>query len=466
MNGLGSTLISVAILVLLTGVNAFFAMSEIAIITLNDTKIKKLAEDGHKAAAKIVRLTRDSSGFLATIQVGVTFAGFLSSAVAANNFAEMLGGVFEKIPYINKSVADSIATVVITLLLSFFNLVFGELAPKKVGMQKAEQISFKIVGILLFVGKIFKPFVKLLAVTTNAVAKLFGADPNYHEKTVTEEEILMMVDVGGEKGVIEESERDMIANIFEFDDTTASEIMTHRTEVIAVENTDSVADIVNTAIEEGVSRIPVFEDDLDTILGIVYVKDLLKYVGSGSTENVKPTDIMRPAFFIPESKRLDDLFSEMTENKIQLAVVVDEYGGTSGIVTMEDLIESIVGNIQDEFDNEDDDISQVSENCFTVDGTTPIDEVVDLIGVELPEGDYDTVAGYMVTELGRIPKNGEHPVVVFGAATLTVETVEEQRISKVMILVDRENLSKKPRQTAESEKKDAQKSRKGDRSAK
>ncbi|MBQ6796889.1 MAG: HlyC/CorC family transporter [Clostridia bacterium] len=434
-----SPILSLVVLLLLTAVNAFFSMSEIAIITLNDTKIKKLAEDGHKAAAKIVRLTKDSSGFLATIQVGVTFAGFLSSAVAASNFAAMLGEVFAKISWINPGVANSVATVIITLLLSFFNLVFGELVPKKIGMQKAERISFRIVGILLFVGKIFKPFVMLLSATTNLVAKLFGVDPDYHEKTVTEEEILMMVDVGGEKGVIEESERDMIANIFEFDDTTASEIMTHRTEVIAVENTDSLTDIANTAIEEGVSRIPVYEDDLDTILGIVYVKDLLRYVGHHDTSNIKPTDIMRPAFFIPESKRLADLFSEMTEKKIQMAVVVDEYGGTSGIITMEDLLESIVGNIQDEFDNEDEDISKVSDNCFTVDGTTPIDEVTDMIGVELPEGDYDTIAGYIVTELGRIPKNGEHPVITFGSATLTVETVEDQRIAKVMVLVNKED---------------------------
>lgn len=431
---------SVVLLLFLTALNAFFAMSEIAIITLNDTKIKKLADDGHKAAAKVIKLTKDSSGFLATIQVGVTFAGFLSSAVAASNFAELFGGVLAKIPGFG-AIAYPLATVLITLLLSFFNLVFGELAPKKIGMQKAEQVSFKVVGILLFIGKIFKPFVMLLSATTNLVARLFGVDPNMHEKTVTEEEILMMVDVGGEKGVIEESERDMIANIFDFDDTTASEIMTHRTEVIAVENTDTLTEIANTAIEEGVSRLPVYEDDLDTILGILHVKDLLKYVGRADTDNVKPTDIMWPAYFIPENKRLDELFSEMTEKKIQMAVVVDEYGGTSGIITMEDLIESIVGSIQDEYDDEDEDISQVSDNCFTVDGTTPIDEVTDMIGVELPEGDYDTIAGYIVTELGRIPKNGEHPVVTFGGATLTVETVEDQRISKVMILVDREEKS-------------------------
>lgn len=430
-----SVFFSVLTLVLLTLLNAFFSMSEIAIITLNDTKIKKMAEEGHKAAAKIVRLTKDSSGFLATIQVGVTFAGFLSSAVAANSFAQYFAGALAKLSFISPAVANSIATVLITLLLSFFSLVFGELVPKKYGIQRAEQVSFKIVGILLFCGKAFKPFVWLLSKVTNLIAKLMGLDPDSSERTVTEEEILMMVDVGGEKGVIEESERDMIANIFDFDDTTASEIMTHRTEICAVENTDSLEEIVSLAMNEGFSRIPVFEEDIDTVQGILYVKDLLKYVGNTDCSGVKPTDIMRPAYFIPEGKRLSELFSEMTEKKIQMAVVVDEYGGTSGLITMEDLIESIVGNIQDEYDNEDEEISQVSDNCFTVDGTTPIDEVSDLIGVELPEGEYDTIAGFVLDNLGRIPKNGEHPEVSFGPATFTVEQVEEQRIAKVLVVV-------------------------------
>ncbi|MBQ9993602.1 MAG: HlyC/CorC family transporter [Clostridia bacterium] len=430
-----NTVTSLIVLVLLTLVNAFFSMSEIAIITLNDNKIKRLAESGHKAAARIVRLTKNSSGFLATIQVGVTFAGFLSSAFAANSFTEDFAHLLSSIPFIG-AVAHSIATVVITLLLSFFNLVFGELVPKKIAMQRAEQISYAVSSVLLFIGSAFKPFVWLLSKSTNAVTRLVGLDPNAEEETLTEEEILMMVDVGGEKGVIEESEREMIENIFEFGDTTASEIMTHRTEVVAVEDTDTVADVVRLAMEEGFSRIPVYREDLDDILGILYVKDLLRYVGDCSGGQVVATDIMRPAYFIPENKRLDNLFSEMTERKVQMAVVIDEYGGTAGIITMEDLIESILGNIQDEYDNEDEEISQVSDNCFTVDGTTSLDEVSDLIDIELPEGDYDTVAGFIVTSLERIPKQGEHPTVTVGRATLTVQEVEDRRISKIMIVVE------------------------------
>lgn len=416
-------------------VNAFFAMSEIAIITLNDAKIEAMAEKKHKGAQNVLKLTRDSSGFLATIQVGVTLAGFLSSASAANAFTAKLSGVLDNISFISQSAATTLSTVIITVILSFFSLVFGELVPKKIAMARAESISFKIVGILLFFKAAVKPFVWLLTKSTNAVSRLFGIDPNYDERTVTAEEILMMVDVGGEKGVIEENERDMIANIFDFGDTTASEVMTHRTEVVAVENTASINDLVALTVETGRSRIPIFEEDIDTILGIIYVKDLLKYVGKEEVADLRLTDFMRDAYYIPEGKNLSELFEEMTSKKIQMAVVVDEYGGTAGIVTMEDILESIVGNIQDEYDNEDEEYSLVSENTYTVDGTMPIDEVSDLIDFELPEGDYDTLAGLLVSELGYIPKKTDHPTVTIGRVSLTVEEVEDRRISRVLIVI-------------------------------
>ena len=426
---------SIILLIILTLINAFFAMSEIAIITLNDAKVEAMAERGHKGAKKILKLTKDSSGFLATIQVGVTFAGFLSSASAANAFTEKLSGVLGKLSFIPSSVATTLSTVIITLILSYFSLVLGELVPKKIGMAKAEAISFRIAGILLFFKSAAKPFVWLLTKSTNAVTRLFGVDPNYDERTVTAEEILMMVDVGGEKGVIEENERDMIANIFDFGDTTASEVMTHRTEVVAVENTASIDDLVALTVETGRSRIPLFEEDIDTVLGIIYVKDLLQYVGKEEVADLKLTDFMRDAYFIPEGKNLSELFEEMTSKKIQMAVVVDEYGGTAGIVTMEDILESIVGNIQDEYDNEEEEYSLVSENTYTVDGTMPIDEVSDLIDFELPEGDYDTLAGLLVSELGYIPKKTDHPTVTIGRVSLTVEEVDERRISRVLIVI-------------------------------
>ncbi len=410
-------------------------MSEIAIITLNDAKVEAMAEKGHKGAKKIIKLTKDSSGFLATIQVGVTLAGFLSSASAATAFTDKLSGVLGNLSFISPSVATTLSTVIITVILSYFSLVLGELVPKKIGMAKAETISFKVAGVLLCVKAGTKPFVWLLTKSTNAVTRLFGINPNADERTVTAEEILMMVDVGGEKGVIEENERDMIANIFDFGDTTASEVMTHRTEVVAVENTASVDELVALTVETGRSRIPLFEEDIDTILGIIYVKDLLQYVGKEEVADLKLTDFMRDAYYIPEGKNLSELFEEMTSKKIQMAVVVDEYGGTAGIVTMEDILESIVGNIQDEYDNEEEEYSQVGDNTYTVDGTMPIDEVSDLIDVELPEGDYDTIAGLLVSELGYIPKKNDHPTVTLGRVSMTVEQVEERRISRVLIVI-------------------------------
>lgn len=443
-------LIKLSVLILLILVNAFFAMSEIAIITLNDNKIRKMADDGNKKAQLIVKLTGDSSNFLATIQVGVTLAGFLSSASAAQSFTDYLfGGLTALLPMVPPAVLSTISTVVITVVLAFFNLVFGELVPKQIGMQKAESISFRVVGILNVVNKCLKPFVRLLSFSTNSVLHLFGMNPNGNEHVVTEEEILMMVDAGGQKGVIQKSEREMIANVFEFGDTTASEVMTHRTEVTAVEDIESISDVIRLSLDEGYSRMPVFHDDLDSILGIVYVKDLLKYVNCDLPEDLKITDIMRPAYFIPECKKLSDLFSEMSEQKISLAVVVDEYGGTSGIITMEDLLESIVGNIQDEFDDEEEEISEVSENCFTVDGSTLLDEINERLHTALPEGDYDTLAGLVVSQLGRIPNEGEHPTVVIGNITLTVELVEERRISKIMVLK-----TPKIEETAENDKKE------------
>ncbi len=314
--------------------------------------------------------------------------------------------------------------------------MLGELVPKKIAMQKAEQLSFRFVGILSATAKIFSPFISFLSVSTNLVLRLLGIDPNHSEETVTEEEILMMVDVGEEKGVIDEGAREMISNIFEFDDRAVSEIMTHRTEVVAVEDTMTIEEAVHLAVEEGYSRMPVYHEQLDTILGIFYVKDVLKYVTGTVPPDAKMTDYMRPAYFVPESKNCSELLEEMTAQHIQIAIVVDEYGGTEGIVTMEDLLESIVGNIQDEYDDEEEEIHRVSDNAFTVDGATSIDEISDLLQVHLPEGDYDTIAGLVVELLGRIPKEGERPSVTLKSLTFTVEKVEERRVSKILIVKD------------------------------
>lgn len=432
--GPASVIIQVVILFVLILINAFFAMSEIAIISLNDTKIEKMAEDGHKKALMVKKLTANSSNFLSTIQIGVTLAGFLTSASAAQSFAVILANkvtlILSNVPY---SLVLGIATVIITIVVSYFSLVLGELAPKKIAMQKPEKVSFAVVKSLLVFSKIANPFVKVLSLSTNGLVRLFGIDPNAGEDIVTEEEIRMMVDVGEEKGVIENTQKEMINNIFEFDDIDVSDIMTHRTDIACIEADELLSEIMPLAIEYGYSRIPVYDDDPDNIVGIVYVKDLLKYVGSSLPKSKKLRDVMREAFYIPETKRCGELFNEMTEKHVQMAIVVDEYGGTAGLVTLEDLLEAIVGNIQDEYDNEDEEISKIDDSTFTVDGITDIEEVEEQLGIKFPEGDYDTLGGFIISLLGFLPSDGEMNTVQYENIEFTVLNVEERRIGKVNV---------------------------------
>lgn len=439
-------ILKLVLLFVLIFFNAFFAMSEIAIISLNDTKMQKLAEEGNKKAKQIVKLTENPNRFLSTIQIGVTLAGFLASASASQNFADLLMNALKHTAIVNvipESVINGISVVLITIITSYFSLVLGELAPKRIAMQVPEKVSFKVVGILLFIAKIAKPFVKVLSVSTNGVVRLFGFDPNADEENVTEEEIRMMVDVGGEKGVIEDSQKEMIDNIFEFDDLDAGDIMTHRTDMTAIEVSRSLEEVAELAIENGYSRIPVYEDDPDSIVGVLYAKDLLKYVGHNIPADLTISKVMRKALYVPETQSCGDLFKAMNDSHTQFAVVVDEYGGTAGIVTLEDVLESIVGNIQDEYDDEDEEIVQINETTFTIDGITDLDEVDELVGTKLPEGDYDTLGGFVISLLGYLPSESdpEPAVAEYDNLRFTVLNFEDRRIGeiKVEILPKKEN---------------------------
>ena len=438
MDDPGSIIFQIVLLFVLILVNAFFAMSEIAIISLNDNMVEKLAEEGNKKAKQIMKLTENPSNFLSTIQIGVTLAGFLTSASASTTFADMLtDAVMAKFPTAPVGIINGVSVVLITVIMSYFSLVLGELAPKRMAMQKPEAIAYKVVPVLLVVKKFTSPFVKILSLSTNAVVRLFGFDPNADEEIVTEEEIRMMVDVGEEKGVIENLQKEMINNIFEFDDIDVSDIMTHRTDMVAVEDTDTLKDVVDLSIEHGYSRIPVYHEDQDNIIGIVYIKDLLKYISSDNfPQSDSPKDYMRDAYYVPFSKSCGSLFDEMTEKRVQMAVVVDEYGGTAGIVTLEDLIEAIVGNIQDEYDNEEEEIVEESENIFTIDGTAYIEEVNELVGDIIPEGDYDTLGGFLISNLGFLPKDEDKNELQFENLKFTILNVDERRIGKVRVEIE------------------------------
>lgn len=421
-----------AILLVLILINAFFAMSEIAIVTFNDNKLKKMAEDGNKRAGTLVKMVEEPSKFLSTIQIGVTLSGFLASAAAADQFADPFAQLL--LPFMPYAAAESIALVVITLLLSYVTLVLGELVPKRIAMHYPEKISLMVAPVIQLVFLISKPFVAVLSFSTNLILKLFHIDPNSQPEQVTEEEIRMMVDVGNEEGSIEKDEADMIDNIFEFDDITAQDVMTHRTDVAAIENTATVMEVIHLAIEEGYSRIPVYEEDIDNIVGIVYAKDMLQCITETAEQmSAQPiTPFIRKALFVPESNRCADLFKTFKEKKMQIAIVVDEYGGTSGIVTMEDLLESIVGNMQDEYDHEEEEYQKLSDNIFTLDGSMSLPDVEELLGTEVdPDEDYDTISGFITDRLDRIPAKDEHPTVRIGNIEFKVLQTDERRIAKL-----------------------------------
>ena len=416
----------IVILVVLILLNAYFAASEIAFISLNDTKIEKQVKEGNKKAKQIQKMLKNPSEFLATIQIGITLAGFLSSAFASDAFVDILAPALYKIfPMISIQVFKGISIVLITIILSFFTLVFGELVPKRLAMKYYEKIAFSSIGVIRFLSIITLPFVKVLSSVTNFISKLFGISEN-EEEVVTEEEIKMMIDEGEEKGTIQQEEKEMIHNIFEFNDITVSEVMTHRTDVYAIEIDSEINDIIKELDDYKYSRIPVYEETIDNIKGVLFVKDLLKYLHGKKAIKIK--NIMREAYFVSENKPINELFKNLQKNKMQMAIVVDEYGGTAGIVTMEDLLEEIVGNIFDEYDDFENDYTKIDDNTFLINGSVSINDLKKILKIDLPEGDYETLSGYLIDLLGRLPKDNETPIIETKQVNYKIEKSEDKRI--------------------------------------
>lgn len=430
-----SVVIQILILVFLVAVNAFFAASEIAIISLNDRKLSKMAEEGDKTARLLSNLVKEPSRFLATIQVGITLSGLLASAVAAESFADRITEALSGLP-VAPSLIKLVTVVVITLLLSYVTLVFGELIPKRVAMQMPEKISRITAVPLNILSKLTKPFINLLTFSTNFFIRLFGGNPNADEEQITEEEIRMMVDVGEEKGVILTQEKEMIDNIFEFNDTTVSEVMTHRTHIVGISSDYSLEDVLDIVNSEKYTRIPVYEDTIDNIIGILHVKDLIQYLLQRKEKDVfNVKDIIRKPYFIPSSKKTNILFRELQKSNVHMAVVIDEFGGTAGIVTLEDLIEEIVGNIFDEYDERENEIEKIDDNTYVIEGKTNLETVKEVLNVELPVDEYDTLSGFLTGYLGRIPQDDEKPVIEFDSVVFRVEEVDEKMISKVKVCI-------------------------------
>lgn len=420
--------------------NAIFACAEIAIISMNDNKLAKLAAEGDKRAIRLATLTQQPARFLATIQVAITLSGFLGSAFAADNFSDKLVDFLVSLGVkINVATLNSISVVVITLILSYFTLVFGELVPKRIAMKKAESLALGMSSLISFISKLFAPIVWLLTASTNALLRLLGIDPNEEDEEVTEEEIRMMVDAGSEKGTIDFVEKEMIQNIFEFDDLTIGEICTHRTEVSLLWTDETVEQWESTIHQSRHSLYPVCNESVDDIVGVLNAKDYFR-LENKTYDSIMETAV-RPAFFVPESIKADVLFRSMKKSRNYFAIVLDEYGGMSGIITMSDLVQQLVGEIDDEDLLERElKIELIDSQTWNILGNTPLDDVAKQLKVSLPTEEYDTFGGFIFGTLGTIPEDGSQFEIEVNGLTIKVIEVKDHRVEKAVVCLTKNDI--------------------------
>lgn len=425
-----SIIIQLSILVFFTLMNAFFAGAEMAVVSVNKNKIRHLAQEGNKKALLIQSLFEDSTKFLSTIQVAITFAGFYSSASAAAGISPILAGWMNSrnIPY-----SDAIAKNGVLILLLFFNLVFGELVPKRVALQKAEMFSMMTVKPIYIISKVLSPFIKLLSVTTKGVLKIMGFRTEDQDEAVTEEEIKAMLEMGSESGVLNENEREMINSVFSFDDKNARAIMVPRRDVIALDADEPLLEQIDAILESRHSKIPVYKEEIDNIIGVLSMKDLMIEVRKTGLEKIDLERLLKRPFFVLETKNTDELFREMQKSKQSIALLVDEYGGFSGIVTIEDLVEEIMGEIVEEYEEAVVEWEVLDGCTYLIDGSMELCDIEEILDVELASDNYDTLSGFMVEQLGYIPGQGDHPRVELEQVSLQVVKMEDNRVCKVTL---------------------------------
>lgn len=431
-----SIFLQILLQVFLIGLNAIFACAEIAVISMDDNKLVRLAEQGDKRAIKLGRLTSQPARFLATIQVAITLSGFMGSAFAAENFSDRLvtGLVKLGVP-ISESTLDSISVILITLILSYFTLVFGELVPKRVAMNNAEKLALGMSSLISFVSTAFKPIVWFLTASTNGILRLLRIDPNANAEEVSEEEIRMLVDVGNEKGIINEEEKEIIHNVFEFDDMTVNEIATHRTDVVFLDMEDTFEQWDKIIKQNRHSKYPVCRENVDNVIGILSTKDYFRTVHNSKEDAMKES--MKPVFYVPESIKADVLFKKMRQNKSHFAVVLDEYGGTMGIITINDLIEQLIGDFDDEVDLSDVEptITQLEDGKWLVTGNIMLDDVAATMKIELPTEEYETLGGYIFSTYGQIPDDKSKFETDIGQLHVSVLEIKEHCLNKAEISI-------------------------------
>jgi len=438
-----SMLLQLLLLACLTGVNAFFSATEMAIVSVNKNKIHMLAEENNKKAKLVESLTKESTKFLSTIQVAITVSNFFASGAAATGISQEFGALLTSlhVPY-----GSTIAFAVVTIILSYFTLVLGELVPKRVALQNAEKISIATVGVVNVISKILSPFIKLLSFSTTLVLRILGKHNEHLEERVSEEEIRSMIETGQENGVFQQYEKEMIESIFEFDDKLADEIMTSRTDVYAIDVSLPLSTYIDEMIQTRHSRIPVYEETIDNIVGVLYIKDFLLEARKVGFDNVDVHSLMHKPYFIPESKAIDELFQELQGSKQYIAILIDEYGGFSGIVTMEDIVEEVMGAIDDQGDEEEPKIEKIDDGTYILYGLVPINELNNKLGLDISSEQHDTISGYLLDILGRIPDEDEKNEIQLENLSFKIEEIREKRIEKICL-----HIAKKEQEVSEED---------------
>lgn len=424
-------------LVFLTMTNAFFACTEIAMVSINKNKINLLAENGNKTAKLIQKVLEEPTNFLSTIQVAITLSGFFASASAATGFAEVLS---KRLVIFNLPYTKEISIIIVTIILSYFTLVFGELVPKRIALHKAEAISMFAIRPIYVIAKITFPFIKLLSFSTNTILRLLGFKIDNIEEQVSEEEIKSLLEVGQLHGVFNKTEKDMITSVLSFDNKSAKEIMTPRIDTYMIDINAPLNEYLDELLNKKYSRVPVFDKEIDNIVGILFIKDFILEARKKGFDNVDIRSIIREPYFIPKTKKIDVLFKEMQTSKIFMAIIIDEYGGFSGIVTMEDLIEEIVGSIEEDYEDKEPKMTLLEENTYLVDGLFSLDTLNYELGLNLHSDNYDTLSGFIIGELEKIPNEEENIILEYNNVTLEVLKVKDKRITQVKLILSHKEL--------------------------
>lgn len=419
----------------LTMINAYFAASEMAIVSVNKTKIHRMAKEGNKKAQLVERLLKEPTAFLSTIQIAITLAGFFNSASAATGISQQLAAVLTKlqIPY-----GQTIAVIVVTIILSFLTLIFGELVPKRIALQNAEKFSMFCARPIITISKIASPFIRILSFATRMILRILGMHDENVEESLSREEIRSMVKSGQESGVFNETETEMIDNLFEFDDIEADEIMTPRTDVFCIDINDTMDKYIDDLMSMHYTRIPVYDGKVDNIIGILNLKDLFLHLHKNQYQlsKIQIKDILRKPYFVLETKNIDTLFKEMQKKHQHIAILIDEYGGFSGIVTLEDLIEQITGKISDEFDiMETPEIQRIDDHTFILDGLMSLDDLNDALGLHLESDDYDTISGFLLSHIGYVFQEDMPTSIKIDQLTFDILKLEDKHIETVQLTI-------------------------------